>query len=103
MARQLTEAARAAAAIRKDLKEAYPGIRFSVTSSNYAGGNSIWIDVPGTFTHEQISAVKDIAAAYKMGEFDGMDDSYRYSNRNEDLPQVDYIFVSHTTRAKVLA
>lgn len=65
--------------IRKELKKAFPGIKFSVNSSGYSGGNSIdvrWIDGP---------TVKDIQALigkYEKGNFDGMTDSYNYDRRN---------------------
>jgi hypothetical protein len=83
-----TQAAQAAAAIRKELKENFPQIKFSVKSENYAGGNSVnisWVDgVPE-------SKVKAITSKYEYGTFNGMNDIYEYDNVNDNLPQVKYI------------
>lgn len=57
--------------IRRALKEAFPEIKFSVTSKSYSGGASInvaWLDGPQT---EQVEA---IAKAFQGGYFDGMTD-----------------------------
>ncbi len=57
--------------IRTDLKAAFPGVKFSVRSSNYAGGSSIdikWTDGP------LASEVDEIAGAYEGRGFDGMID-----------------------------
>lgn len=57
--------------IRRALKEAFPEIRFSVRTSQYAGGSSInisWAEGPKHDT------VKDIAEAFQGGDFDGMTD-----------------------------
>lgn len=58
--------------IRADLKAAFPGVKFSVRSSRYAGGSSVhvsWTDGPLT------SAVDAAIARYKVQGFDGMTDS----------------------------
>lgn len=63
----------AARNIRAQLRARWPGIKFSVRTSRYSGGNSIdvsWIDGP---TNDQVSA---IAARYHAGHFDGMTDCY---------------------------
>lgn len=57
--------------IRAALKPAFPGIRFSVRSSSYAGGASVrieWTDGPTT------RAVDDVVNAYAGAGFDGMID-----------------------------
>ena len=57
--------------IRKALKAEFPGIKFSVRSSSYAGGSSInvdWIDGPTT---KQVKAIVD---RYQGSDFDGMID-----------------------------
>ena len=86
-----TIAAQAAAAIRKELKAIFPGSKFRVTSKNYSGGNSVRIEhISGPVD----SAIESLASKYKMGSFNGMTDCYEYSNSNEDLPQVKFVFVS---------
>jgi len=61
--------------LRAALKEAFPGIRFSVRSDKYAGGASIdvyWTDGP---TPDQ---VEQVTARYRGADFDGMTDSMSY-------------------------
>ena len=65
----------AAKNIRIELKRAFPGVKFSVKTSKFAGGDSIrvgWIDGPTT------SQVDAIIGKYTGGHFDGMTDSYNY-------------------------
>ncbi|EJW14312.1 hypothetical protein M5X00_23195 [Paenibacillus alvei] len=59
--------------IRSMLKQAYPGIKFSVRSSTYSMGSSVdvhWVD--GPLTEE----VDKILNRFKSGYFDGMEDMY---------------------------
>ena len=63
--------------IRIELKRAFPAVKFSVTSSTFSMGDSIdvsWTDGPTS------SQVREIIGKYKAGSFDGMTDSYEYSN-----------------------
>jgi hypothetical protein len=90
--RNLSRAATCAAAIRKELKEKFPGVKFSVRSETYAGGDSVrinWTDGP---EHAEVEA---IAAKYEAGSFDGMTDMYVYNrDRDPDRPCVKFVFVS---------
>ncbi|HSH50428.1 MAG TPA: LPD29 domain-containing protein [Bacteroidales bacterium] len=84
--------AQCAAAIRKELKKEFTGVKFSVISDSFAGGNSVdisWTDGPTT------KMVEKITKKYQYGHFDGMVDMYEYSNRREDIPQAKYV---HTSR-----
>lgn len=57
--------------VRNALKLAFPGVKFSVRSSNYSGGASIdvrWKDGPLT------KAVESVAKAFEGKTFDGMID-----------------------------
>lgn len=86
-----TESAMAAKAIKLELKAAFPNTRFSVTSQNYSGGDSVgivWTDGP------EREAVRAVSDKYQMGEFNGMTDSYEFSNRNKEIPQVKFVFVT---------
>ena len=96
--RELTEAAKAAKAIRSELKKAFPEIKFRVRSSNYAGGDSVrivWSNGPTS------DSVEEITAKNQYGHFDGMVDMYEYSNSREDIPQARFVFASReiTTEA----
>lgn len=102
-----SEAAKAAAAIRKELKAAFPGEKMSVTSDNYAGGDAIRVSIGGrlpmteglsvdktTPEYAMREKVRAIADKYQYGSFDGMTDLYSNTNKNDDLPQAKYVQVS---------
>jgi hypothetical protein len=81
--------------IRQALKEAFPEIKFSVTSKKYSGGSSInvrWQDGP---TSKQVDA---IAKTFQGGSFDGMTDCKGYLSHlmNGEPVQfgADYVFCS---------
>lgn len=84
--------AKAAKAIRKELKDAFPGIKFSVRSSSFAGGNDVTID--WTDGPTRVEAQK-ITGKYQYGNFDGMTDCYEYSNGHTDIPQAKYVMCQH--------
>lgn len=68
--------------IRKALKSAFPGIKFSVRSQTYSGGASIdvnWTDGPSQKT------VDRVVKLYQAAGFDGMED-YKYSRDHWRLP-----------------
>jgi Zn/Cd-binding protein ZinT len=86
-----TQVARAAQMIRRELKETYPTVKFSVRSQSYSMGDSI--DV--TYTDGPLSKdVEEITNKYQAGSFNGMEDIYEFDNRNADLPQTKYLFVT---------
>ena len=67
----------AAKNIRIELKRAFPGIKFSVKSKSYSGGDSItvtWIDGPTS------AEVGEITCKYQAGSLDGMTDCYNYEH-----------------------
>jgi hypothetical protein len=68
----------AAKGIRVELKQAFPGIKFSVRTSYYSMGDSIHIAWDfGPKTDE----VKHIVNKYQEGSFDGMTDSYTHDDQ----------------------
>lgn len=99
-----SRSAQTAAAIRTELKTAFPGIKFRVTSENYTGGSSVRIEYVDGVKRERVERV---VCKYEQGRFDGMTDSYDYTNSRSDIPQVKYIFVereiSDETRAAIMA
>lgn len=89
MAREMSNQAAAAKAIRSELKAAFPAVAFRVTSKGYSMGNHVsigWTDGPSD------AQVETIVGKYEMGHFDGMIDLYEYSNRRDDIPQTKYVF-----------
>lgn len=94
MTRELTDAAKVAKAIKQELKAI--GIKASVKSQNYSGGDSVNVYV-NDLNPEMNKKVSDICKKYEMGHFDGMTDCYEYSNINNNLvAQAKYIFIENT-------
>jgi len=90
----------AAAAIRRDLKAAFPTVTFRVRSRSSTGSSAVqveWTDGP---TEGQ---VRHIIGKYKRGHFDSMYDSFENSNRRKDLPQVEYVFADRTISPEAFA
>lgn len=83
-----TDAALAAKNLRRDLRKEYPGLKFKIKSENYSGGSSVRASVDvyeidgwdPDKTNELNNIAKSIARKYQYGSFDGMTDSYDYSN-----------------------
>jgi len=70
--------------IRKELAAAFPGIKFSVRSDSYTGGDSIDVTWElGPTTRE----VEAITGKYQEGSFNGMEDIYEtnYDNQWPDI------------------
>ena len=73
--------------IREALKQAFPGIKFSVTSSNYSGGGSVtvqWTDGPTS------AAVERVCYDFEGASFDGMQDLKTYHDRIVNGEKVHY-------------
>jgi hypothetical protein len=69
--------------VRKHLKKEFPGVKFSVRSSRYAGGSSIdvrWTDGPTA------NAVDKVTAPFSGSKFDGMID-LQYGARTWYCPE----------------
>lgn len=84
----MREHALAAKMIRKELKEAFPTIAFSVRSSIYSGGSSVYIEWENGPT---VDSVRRLADKYQYGHFDGMYDIYENTNMRKDIPQVKFV------------
>ena len=63
--------------IRKELKNAFAGVKFSVTCDKYAGGASIWVTFDKA-TGISTDAVRAIVDKFESQKFDGMTDSTSY-------------------------
>lgn len=96
--RELSNQAQAAKLIRKELKAAFPGIKFSVTSKGFSMGDSVDIDWTDGPTSKQ---VKEITDKYQYGHFNGMEDIYEYSNNRSDLPQSKYVMTQRTISKEI--
>jgi hypothetical protein len=69
--------ARAAFNIKKELQNAFPGVKFSVKSSSFAGGNSVDVHWENGPTSAEVDA---IISKYEQGSFNGMTDCYEYDH-----------------------
>lgn len=71
--------------VRKALKDAFPGQKFSVRSSTYAGGASIHVDYTDGPSEQ---AVREVTDRFRRSDFDGQTDSTTYRDAalmaNED-------------------
>ena len=88
--REMSEQAKAAKLIRAHLKA--QGIKARVTSDSASMTSSVNVELTDEL-HPVVEAVEAYAKQYQQGHFDGMTDSYDYSNRRDDLPQVRFVFV----------
>lgn len=87
MPRELSTQANAAKMIRAALKK--HGIKGRVRSREASMMNAVNVeteDLPPWTARE----IKSFVNGFQYGHFNGMTDSYEYSNCNEDLPQVTY-------------
>lgn len=76
---QYASAKHGAANIRQQLKRAFPGVKFSVRSDTFSGGDSIDISWELGPTKEQVEAITN---KYQEGSFNGMDDIYETNHSN---------------------
>lgn len=80
----------AAKNIRIALKKAFPGIHFSVKKDGYGTVRVNWIDGP------PVKVVDDLVQRHKEGDFDGMDDCYKYAKNAfaEVFGSAKYVFTT---------
>jgi hypothetical protein len=89
--------------IRAVLKESFPSIKFSVKSSQYAGGASISIYYNNGPTEQQ---VKSVISVFEGSYFDGMQDykGQNYANLNGEEVKfgADFVFVNRYLTSEFL-
>lgn len=83
-------ATQVASNIRKELKAAFPSVKFSVRKNHYDSVNVKWIDGPTE------KAVKNIVDKYRDGYFNSMEDIYEYNESpfNKVYGGVRYVFTN---------
>lgn len=86
----MTPVAKAAQAIRAELKKTFPAVKFSVTSKSYSMGNEVNIQYTNG---PRKSKVEEVTKKYQYGHFNGMEDMYEISNERKDLPQAKFVTV----------
>lgn len=88
--------------LRAQLKARWPGVKFTITTKRYSGGNSLsvrWIDGPA------VSLVDAIADRYQAGHFDGQSDCYDYSDSawTRAFGEAKYVFTARDYSPAALA
>lgn len=91
--RTLSCHAHAAKLNRQELKLSFPGIKFRVTTHAYSMGESVTVEWAKGPSRDEVDLIID---KYQYGHFDGMHDSYEYSNVRKDIPQVKFTFANRT-------
>lgn len=91
MSKQISNHAAAAKMIRTEIKK--NGIKARVTATSYSGGSSVDVTILQDVLPATLKAITAFADRFQYGHFDGMTDCYEYSNRDENVPQVKFVFV----------
>jgi len=95
MKKQISDHAAAAKLIRAELKK--NGIKASVRASTASMTSSVDIYLADCVAPWTLKEIKLFCSKFQYGHFDGMTDMYEYSNTNEKLPQVRFVFVHNGT------
>ncbi len=87
---------------RIELARAFPGVKFSVKTRRFSGGDAMdvsWTDGPNS---TQVDAIID---RYAAGSFNGMDDSYTYTHDiwTRAFGDAKYVSGSRSLSAKTIA
>jgi pyocin large subunit-like protein len=90
--KRLSEQARVAKECRQYLKQR--DIKASVTSKSFAGGTSVDIDLID-LSPKLVQELDKYFSKYEYGSFNGMTDSYEYTNSRNDIPQVKYLMIQN--------
>lgn len=93
MEKQKSTAAQAAALIRKELKEQFKGLQFSVKSDPFANGDSVRIEAKD-INPTVAKIITKIVNKYQYGAYNSQNDIYENNNEN-NLPQVKYVTFTH--------
>jgi hypothetical protein len=86
--KKLSVAAETAQAIKKELNDKFPDIKFSVKSDTWDFGTAVKIDWEDGPTKFQVYEVVD---KYQYGKFNPENDCYEMTNKRNDIPQVKYV------------
>lgn len=88
MAKQMSEAAQVAKEIRAILKA--NGVKGSVRSDNYSGGNAVRVYLADEISPAVYAKIFWEADKFRAGRFNSMEDIYEY--RHTGGPSANYIF-----------
>lgn len=92
MTKQLSRQAQVAKIMKQECRKL--GIKCRAVSESFSMGNSVTVTVYDQ-PPEIMKKLKEIAAPYESGHFDGMTDMYEYSNSRDDIPQTKYLHVDN--------
>lgn len=91
--KELSPQAKTAKAIRKELKASFPQLKVSVTSEAFSMGDAVRVSILTEETIETVEKIRELVSKYQYGSFNGMTDSYDYTNCRDDIPQVKWVSV----------
>jgi hypothetical protein len=91
MKKEKSAPAQAAAMIKAYCKK--QGIQCKASSEIYSMGSSVRVEVED-LPPAKMAELKAYAGQFQYGHFNGMEDIYEYSNR-QDLPQAKFVFVEN--------
>jgi len=91
MTKQISDHAHAAKLIRAELKA--NGIKARVRASTASMTSSVDIYLTDCVAPWTVKEIEKFCNKFQYGHFDGMTDCYEYSNTNDNLPQVRFVFV----------
>lgn len=91
MTKTISQQAQVASIIRKEIKAR--GLIGTVKASQAAGTTSVSVILQDACPKD-LAELEQFTKPYKYGHFDGMTDSYEYSNSRDDIPQVRFLRVS---------
>ncbi len=88
----LSSQAQVAKACRQYMKSI--NVKASCTSESFAGGTAVDVEYndQSPTMHKQITTE---LSQYQVGSFDGMTDSYNYTNSRDDIPQTKYMHINN--------
>lgn len=104
MSKKYLSCAETAAMLRKALKEAFPGVKFSVKSKTYSGGASIsvsWTDGPNEAQVASISGV--FSGSYFDGSIDYKGSVFHMIDGQEVRFMADHVFTHREVSEKMAA
>lgn len=90
---KITPWALAARSIKRELKIAFPEMKFSVKSQSYAHGNNVRVSWKGLLNRHE---VENIIAKYEHGSFNPSDDlyTYKYTAFHKEFGSAKYVFAT---------
>jgi len=99
MKKPLSDYAQVAKLLKQKAKKL--GMKATASSQSFAGGNSVDVVVTAG-SDDALKELKNYSTQFVYGKFDGMTDSYNFTNWREDVPQTKYLFIQDERAMTIL-